>query len=162
MQDELETKVYQTLELALSYRSKVVLPEPSSTPQAVLDSLLDARVKADTVESMYLSLVRIRARAVRKVAAIKAEHEDAWNQALVDMKSGSRQRDQYEGPRERYAEADLATLMTKRQLRKAEETLGIVDEGVDILRTAFRGLNEIIQDHRVWLKSLQFQTYLEK
>lgn len=147
----------------LSVRFQVTLPSSESTPQAVLDSLLDARMKTDRVEGLYHEMVQLRAKTARVTAAIRAETDDRWSQALMDMKSApSRQRDQYEGPRERYAEADLAVLELKRRLRKSEELLGMADEAVDITKTAFRGLNEIIQDHRTWLRALQFQTYLEK
>ncbi len=160
---QLDTKLTDLVKEALELRFQSSLPSATATPQAVVDSLLDCRIRADRLEGIYIQVVQIRARAARMAAAAKAEADDAWATSIMDMKSrASRNRDQFEGPRERYAEADLASMDFKRKARKAEEVLGLADESSDVIRTAYRGLNEVIQDHRTWLRSLQFQTTLEK
>lgn len=161
--EEIEKRIAELLSEALSLRSDSSMPYSEASPQVVLNSLLDNRQRVDRLEGIYLQVIQIRARLSRRTSAVKAEAEDAWAEALSSMKSqGARNRDQYEGPRERYAEADLATLDLKRKARKAEELLNIAIEADDVIKTALRGLNEVIQDHRIWLRSLQFQTYLEK
>jgi hypothetical protein len=161
--EEIEKRIAELLTEALNLRSESSMPYSEASPQVVLNSLLDNRQRVDRLEGIYLQVIQIRARLSRKTSAVKAEAEDSWAEALASMKSqGSRNRDQYEGPRERYAEADLATLELKRKARKAEELLGVAVEADDVIKTALRGLNEVIQDHRIWLRSLQFQTYLEK
>jgi hypothetical protein len=160
---EVEQKLAELLTEALSLRAASSIPYSDASPQVVLNSLLDNRQRVDRLEGIYLQVVQIRARLSRRTASTRAEADDAWAQSVVSMKSqGARSRDQYEGPRERYAEADLATLDLKRKVRKAEELLDIAVEADDVIKTALRGLNEVIQDHRIWLRSLQFQTYLEK
>jgi hypothetical protein len=161
--EEIEKKIAELLAEALSLRSSSSMPYSEASPQVVLNSLLDNRQRVDRLEALYLQVIQIRARLSRRTSAVKAESEDAWAEALASMKAqGARNRDQYEGPRERYAEADLATLELKRKARKAEELLNIAVEADDVIKTALRGLNEVIQDHRIWIRSLQFQTYLEK
>lgn len=161
--EEVEKKLAELLTEALSLRTASSIPYSEASPQVVLNSLLDNRQRVDRLEEIYLQVVQIRARLSRRTSAIKAEADDAWTEALMALKSqGARNRDQYEGPRERYAEADLATLTLKRKARKAEELLDVAEEADEVIKTALRGLNEVIQDHRIWLRSLQFQTYLEK
>ena len=160
---EIKDTVNSLVSEVLKLRSSVSLPSASSVPQAVLDSLLDVRAKADRVEELSITVLRMRAQLGRREAALKALVEDSWAQALTDLKgTGSRQRDQYEGPRERYAEADLAVLSDKRTLRKLEELMSVVDEASDVIRVAFRGINDIMNDHRTWLRLIQLQPYSEK
>lgn len=161
--DDLEGQLAPYVEEVLRLRLEASIPHSSAIPQAVLDSLLDVRAKSDRVEAISIQVMRMRHRAARKVASLKASVDDAWSQAIVDVKkAGARSGDQYEGPRERYAQADLAVLTLKRESRKAEELLSILDEASDVIKTALRGLNEVIQDHRIWLRTIQVQSYIEK
>lgn len=161
--DELKTKLESLVEEALALRTSARLPQFGADVHTVVDSLLDMRHKADRLEGLHIQAVQIKAKINRLYSAHKAEADDAWASSIMEQKSaGARNRDQYEGPRERYAEADLASMVQKRKARKAEELLSLADEADSIIRIAFKGLNEIIQDHRTWLRSLQFQSYLEK
>ena len=151
------------VEEALELRSQSSMPSSEATPQEVLNSLLDQRWRADRMEAINIEVMRIRGRVSRATAYCKAAVDDTWTQALVDArKSSARRGDQFEGPRERYADADLAALSQRRELRKAENVLSLADEVSEIIKTASRGLSDIIQDHRTWIKALQFQSYLEK
>jgi hypothetical protein len=136
------------------------MPYAEAAPQVVLDSLLEARWKADRVENLHVQALQIRAQVARMANSLRAQADDAWTTALV--KARSARRAEFEGPRERYADADLASLTEKRDARKADDLLSLADEVSDVIRVSFRGLNEVIQDHRTWLRALQFQTYLEK
>lgn len=161
--DDVEAQLAPFVEEVLRLRLAASIPSSSAIPQAVLDSLLEVRAKSDRVEAINIQVMRLRHRVARRVAAVKATADDAWSQAIADIKkAGARSGDQYEGPRERYAQADLATLSVKREMRKAEELLSIVDEASDVIKTALRGLNEVIQDHRIWLRTIQVQSYIEK
>ncbi len=147
----------------LTLRAQVSMPSESAIPQAVLDSLISARAKADRIEALSINLLRVRYVVSRQLASARAVLDDAWAQAVVDInKQVSRNHDQYEGPRERYAEADLATLQLKRSVRKSEEAMALVDETSDVIKIALRGVNETIQDHRTWLRTIQVQSYIEK
>ena len=163
MSNDVETKLAPFVAEVLQLRSSVSIPHSSAIPQAVLDSLLDARAKADRAEALSIEVLRFKYRVGRQVEFLKASVDDSWSQAISEIKkAGSRSGDQYEGPRERYAQADLAVLTIKRDLRKAEEFLSFVDEASDVIKTALRGLNEVIQDHRIWLRTIQVQSYIEK
>lgn len=160
---DVEVQLAPFVDEVLRLRLEASIPHSTAIPQAVLDSLLEVRAKSDRAEAISIQVMRMRHRQARTVASIKATSDDAWSQAMADIKkAGSRSGDQYEGPRERYAQADLATLSVKRELRKAEELLSVVDEASDVIKTALRGLNEVIQDHRIWLRTIQVQSYIEK
>ena len=160
---DVEGSIAPYIQEVLRLRSEASIPSATAIPQAVLDSLLEVRAKADRVEQISIQVLRIHYMAVRRTAFVRAQVDDAWAQAIVDLKkAGARSGDQYEGPRERYAQADLATLTLKRELRKAEQLLSHADEASDVIKTALRGLNEVIQDHRIWLRTIQVQSYIEK
>lgn len=161
-----EESVRESLKLfveeALSLRFGINLPSEAAGPQAVLGSLLDFRQRSDRLENIYIRVMQIRARLARHSAAVKAESDDAWANAISKARNSTvTKNDQFVGPRERYAEADLETLQQKRAARKAEDLLSVADEASDVIRTALRGLNDAIQDHRTWLRALQFQSHLE-
>jgi hypothetical protein len=161
--EDVEGSIAPYVQEVLRLRSEASIPSSAAIPQAVLDSLLEVRAKADRVEEINIRILHLRHMASRRVTYVQAQVDDAWAQAIVDLKkAGSRSGDQYEGPRERYAQADLATLALKRELRKEERLLSHVDEASDIVKMALRGLNEVIQDHRIWLRTLQVQSYIEK
>jgi hypothetical protein len=161
--DELTSGIADLLDEVLQLRLEVSLPSSQAIPQIVLDSLLDARAKSDRVEEISIKILRRRSKVLRYVAVLKASVDDKWSTAIVDMKkSSARNRDQYEGPRERYAEADLAVLDSRRKLRQAEEVLALLDEASDVIKVAFRGINDILQDHRTWLRTFQIQPYNDK
>lgn len=159
----IEQKLSSLADEALELRSQSSMPGSEATPQEVLNSLLDQRWRADRMEAILTEVIRLRGRVGRATAQCKAAADDVWTQALVDARKSSAKRgDQFEGPRERYADADLVALSQRRELRKAENLLSLADEVSEIMKTASRGLSDIIQDHRTWLKALQFQSYLEK
>lgn len=161
--EELKSKLEHLVDEALALRISAHLPEMGADVHTVVDSLLDTRHKADRLEGLHIQALQVKAKISRIAASAKAEADDAWASAISDMRSAAvRNRDTYEGPRERYAEADLASIAQKRKARKAEELLSLAEEADSIIRIAFKGLNEVIQDHRTWLRSLQFQSYLEK
>jgi hypothetical protein len=157
------TSLSAVIDEVLTLRAQVSMPSESAIPQTVLDSLIAARAKADRIEALSIDVLRLRYHGLRVMASAKASADDAWAEGISELnKQGVRNHDQYEGPRERYAEVDLATMEFRRTLRKAEKFLSLVDEASDVIKIALRGVNETIQDHRTWLRTIQVQSYIEK
>jgi hypothetical protein len=149
-------------EEAVQLRFSVTLPASEADPQEITNSLLEARAKTDRVEGVYYKVVQIKSQVSRDLATRRALHEEQWAQSLISQKrSPVAQGDNFIGPRERYAEADLATITLKRDVRLAEELMSLSDECHEIVRTCLRGLNDLRQDHLSWLRSIQVQSYLE-
>lgn len=148
---------------AVSLRFDAELPGSSAGPLEVLESLLDCRRRADRLENLYVRALTIRGSISRRSALDSAEADDEWAQAITKLKNSSVGRgDSFSGPRERYAEADLATLEYKRKARKSADLLKLADEIVDVIRTTLTGLNNTRQDHISWIRSLQFMSTLEQ
>jgi hypothetical protein len=161
--DGLQSSLVEIVDEVLELRHRSSIPSSDVIPQAVLDSLLSSRSNADRVEELSIKVMRIKYKVTRTVTSLRASVEDSWNQKVVDLRhAGARSGDMYVGPKERYAEADLAVLLKRRELRKAEEVLSVIEETSDIIRVAFRGINEVIQDHRTWLKTLHTQSFIDK
>lgn len=148
---------------AVSLRFDAELPSSSAGPLEVLESLLECRKRADRVENLYVRALTIRGSISRRSALDSAEADEQWAEAIVRFKNSSVSRgDSFSGPRERYAEADLATLEHKRKARKSAELLNLADETVDVIRTTLTGLNNTRQDHISWIRSIQFVSALEQ
>lgn len=148
---------------AVTLRFEESIPPSGAGPQEVLESLLACRRRADRLEGLYLRTLNIRGQLSRIAYLDKVEAEEEWATSLVKIKNSPAYRgENFSGPRERYAEADLETLEYKRKSHKSSELLEIANEAVDIIRTALRGLNDTRQDHNSWIRSLHFQSTLEQ
>jgi len=162
-----ETAVRETLaslaQEAVKLRFSGSFPDSSASPKDVLNYLIDARQRADRVEGIYVQLLSVRGKLARKAGAVNAIAEEAWMTALTTVKGSTvvSRTDSFTAPRERYADADLATLTEKRAARQATDLLSVADEASDIVKTALRGLNDTINDLKVWIRSLQFQSHIE-
>lgn len=147
---------------AVALRFEASLPQSGAGPLEVLESLLECRRRADRLEGLYIRSLTIKANLSRRVAVDNAEVDDQWAEALIRVRNSPIYKgDSYAGPREKYAEADLATLELKRKARKSAELLNLADEAVDVIRTTLTGLNNTRQDHISWIRSLQFMSTLE-
>lgn len=155
-----ETFLEGSVREAADLRRHKSLPGPGADPQEVLESLLEVRRRYDRVEEIYLTVLQVRGKIARAKQARQAEAEDAWNEALKRARA-SPTREDYEGPRERYAEADLATIDFKVKARQAEALASIADGALECIKTVLRGLDGTRQDHLTWLRSLSFQSHLE-
>lgn len=156
-----ETLINLTQE-AVKLRFALAFPDSSASPNEVLISLIDSRRRADRIEGIYIQVLSVRGKLARRSSAVSAIAEEAWVIALTDVKGSAVARvDSFSAPRERYADADLATFSEKRASRQATDLLSAAEEASDIVRTALKGLNDTINDLKVWIRSLQFQSHLE-
>lgn len=133
-----------------------------SNVEEMMASLIAARQRLDRVEELLVRVLRVRDRARRGSVAAEAEANDQWDQALHQLNSRPRGlRGEYEGPRERYADANLAVLDFKRQARDAASLVSLAEEGYEALRIMHRGLDGLRQDLVTILRAQQFVNHLE-
>jgi hypothetical protein len=141
----------------------VGLPPTESGPQQVLESLLRVRSRLDRVEALAVRATRARGRLQRASQAAKAQAGEAWDREIARVRSSPvRRGDEFTGPRERYAEANLATLVEQRTERQSSLLLVSADTAVDAIRQCQRGLDSLRQDHIAVMRSYQFESHLER
>lgn len=141
--------------LGLRYQSSPL--EPGMAPQAVLNSLIAVRQRLDRVDEIYTTMIRLRGSAQRAADRSKAVADEAWDAAAAEYRAG-----EFEGPRERYARHNLRTIAQQRASRQAKEIYELCREGFDVVQACQRGLDGVRQDHLTYLRSLQFESHLER
>lgn len=147
----------------ISLRYGASLPPTFSGAQQVLDSLVDVRRRLDRVEELLVYTIQIKGRAHSENELKKSQADQHWAEALRQGKRSPVMRgNEYEGPRERYAEADLATLNERREARQSQDLEDFANSCLDVIRTAHRGLDGLRQDHLAVLRAAQMENALER
>lgn len=144
-----EARLAEALDEAEELRFTGSLPTPVSGAEAVLDALVAVRANLDRVEGIYTDLVRFRTgiRVVWKAAT--SEVDDKWADRVANKTSGKRAAfsgGDIEGPRERYAQADLSVLPQRINARKREQVMDAVNDAVHVLDQIKRGLEGVRMD----------------
>src|SRR5687768_16899500 len=114
---------------------KTVSPNPGEGVTELLSKLLDVRRSMDRVEELLFKSLRIRAKIDRINTSVQADVEDKWDQAVKDTRSNSVIRgSDMVGPRERYADANLATLVVRREARRVAALMSTANEAVEVIK----------------------------
>ena len=141
----------------------VALPNDLSNPQVVMDSLVRVRQRLDRVDYLLCQVMALRTAAKRGSDSAQAQADDAWDTAVMSIRNATvRRNDDFTGPRERYAEANLATINQKRDARLANDTAYLADSYEQVVRHAQRGLDSLRYDHIAVLNGLNVLHYLER
>jgi hypothetical protein len=139
------------------------MPDTHASPHEVHDYLLDVRRRLDRVEHLFAVCIRVHARTKRSAAQITAELDDAWDEAILKVRTAPvRRGDEYSSAKERAAEANLVTLAARRAARTAAENVLRADEALAVLRLLHRGLDGVRQDALTILRALVFESHLER
>jgi hypothetical protein len=160
----LETRIAEMLDEALTTRQTIMAPL-GSNPDELLAALADVRARLDRVEELLASGLRLRGQARRAAEDASFAADVAWAQALESIKSAPVRRggsDSFEGPRERYAQADLAIFDAKRHTRALARQASEMDDYVEVLRLTLRGLDGVRSDLLVMLRAFQVEARLER
>ena len=155
---EVEATIAQWTEdaLRLRYSAEAQL-NLAVTPADIRMQLHRIRQLMDAVEPILERTLRARGRVRRAAKHARSVADEGWDQAVVQQP-----RQEYQGPRERYANASLATFMEQRTAREAELLQESADTAYEVVRIAYQGLNGIRQDLRAMLHGLQFESTLER
>jgi hypothetical protein len=141
----------------------ISMPPPEAGVRDVLAVLLRVRSRLDRLEGVLQRAVRLRALVHRMSATTRMVADEAWDRASVNSRAPSvRRGEEFTGPRERYADNNLATLQEARAAKAGERMAAQADAAVEVIRLAHRGLDGVRQDLIAWLRTLQFESHLER
>jgi hypothetical protein len=139
------------------------LPEGVFGAHEVLEQLRVTRRRLDRIEGLLSRCTIAKARASRASVHARAEAEHAWDQSSQRERSRPAARgSDFTGPRERYADSNLATLAEQRSARSAASLASVAEEALDVVRIAHRGLNDMRADLHLMLRSLSVESTLER
>jgi hypothetical protein len=140
-----------------------VFPAADASPDKVREALMTIRGLQDRVEELVSRTLSVHAGLARITAEAKDTYEQAWaEEARKGNRASVRQGADMQGPRERYAEYDLATLQQRRAMRQNEALLGLAAEALEQARLRHRGIDNTRQDLIAVLRALAFETALER
>lgn len=142
-------------------RAGCVLPGPHTSPQDVLNCLLDVRQRLDRTEELYRLTLMLRNAVHRSWTTHRHAVEDAWDTAATESRKGA-VRDEYSSAKERQAMTNLAVLDLRRSERELGDAARVADEHVETIRLMHRGLADIRQDVLAILRAQQFESTLDR
>jgi len=148
---------------ALKLRMTADLPVVNTSPATALVFLGDVRARLDRVEELLGKAIRHRATARRAQATAQAQADDAFDTAITRHRAAPVQSGgDFLSARERTAAANLAVLDLLHQVRAIDRLVSTADEAVEVLRLTHRGLDGLRQDSQVVLRTLAFESTLER
>lgn len=147
---------------ACTLREDVTLPAAGADVAMLLNGLRATRERLDRVEELLVRAMRLRGQLERHAWSVTADADEQWARAVRHIVTAPLTRGpEFQGPRERYAEADLATLEVRRSARAAESLLAEATDVREVLKVLHRGLDGVRQDHVTALRATQFALSLE-
>jgi hypothetical protein len=152
---EIETLVIEAVDLRHQVKFPTVV-----TPDSLVLSVVHLRQAFDRVEAILVMMTRLRGRLAAELAVAQAEQEGAWDRAATASSRSGSQRD-FSGPRERYAEFNLAAFKEKTALRHAELRYKEVDVAVDVIRILHRGIDSVRSDIHIAMRAMNLESRLE-
>lgn len=167
MTDPLTEELDSNLTEAIGLRFQGELPTFDADPAELVAALQDIRRRLDRVEELVARGLRLKGRADRLRALTTAQAEDAWDKKIDELRGTrrgpvSRDRDEYSSAKERYAEANLATLDLRAAARQANDTANQVSSHVELLKHLQRGLDGTRHDINTALRTLAFESTLDR
>ncbi len=139
------------------------MPPVDAPPRQVHEHLLNVRQRLDRVEHLLSLSMRLRSLARRLAVKTAGEAQEDWDNAILRVRAQpTRQGGEFSSAKERYAEANLATLTAQRQARHAADVAQRADDAVEVIRLHHRALDAIRQDTLTVLRLLQFESHLER
>lgn len=166
--DQMREVVDRAVGEAVILRFDTPSPSFDADPAEILTALQDVRRRLDRVEELYANSMRVKAQAQRDRAVCQALADDAWDTAITGARTGRRTvavintRDEFVSAKERDAEANLATVEHRRKARQADDAYTAIAANVEVLRTIHRGLDSVRHDLLTVLRTLAFESTLDR
>lgn len=134
------------------------------SPFQITEQLTFIRLRLDRLEEMLVNSIRARASLKRAHQVVKDELQQAWDTHVTNPSAIQRRvlTQEYATGKEKFAEANLATLDLQRKERKSAELLSFAEETAEVIRTLHRGLEGIRQDLLAQVRALQVESHLER
>lgn len=160
---QIKDKITSLIKEATDLRfGNMYLPEVGAPSDELIESLVVVRRVLDRLEEIHLQLLRFKSFASSLNATVSEEHDNEWDAVISRNKTSSVIRNEYTAAKERYAEANLATLESRRKVKQAAEFLEFCSNASEVVRTQYRGMDGVRQDILTVLKSQQFMNHLEQ
>lgn len=154
---ELQVSGWVAEALQIRFEGTPSLPVDATVASEIMQVLLDVRQRLDRLEGLLGVARRAKGRAHRASRTGRWEADTSWDQAVVAIP-----RREYEGPRERYAEASLASLVQQRTARAGENLSSVADEAYDVIKMAHDGMSSLRYDLVAMLRGFGFESSLER
>jgi hypothetical protein len=129
--------------------------------QDIHAALLAVRAKLDLAEELIREIRALRRRARLFAVRAKEHADDKFDERLVRLGEGA-VRQEWQGGREREAQARMLTLDERRAARSAERLRVTADDTFDQLTASFFGLLNVREELIARLRALQFETVMER
>lgn len=165
---DLESQLMEWVKEALDIRhgeyndpeGKLSLPLPSLGTGAILNSLLRVRSRLDRVDELVAKVTQAQYRIARAEASAKFDAEEAWDRAAQRNRAANV--GQFTTGKERAADASLDSFEQKRTAHQASRLVSVATEALAVIKHAYWGLNALREDHNTLLRTLQFESSLER
>lgn len=134
------------------------------SPFQIVEQLTYVRRTLDRLEELLVKAIRAKAQLARGHRIKKDQLQQAWDTHVSDQ-SPTRRRvltQEYVTGKEKFAEANLATLELQRTERKSLELLSFAEETLEVIKVIHRGLNDIRQDLLAQVRAIQVESQLER
>lgn len=132
-------------------------------PTVWREALQQIRGWQDNMEEVVSVVITARGMYERGVADTKARYDERWAQVSdADSRQAVRRGPEMEGPRERYARVDGQVFDELRAWRQMEQALSICQEAEREIQLRYRAVNATREDIHQILRSLAFESTLER
>lgn len=164
--DEARDRIRGWLQEAVDLRGNLGMDayDDLSNPYQVVEQLSRVRATLDRIEELLVLATRAKASLTRAHRTTKDEQQLAWDQHVTSQSALKRPvlTQEYVTGKEKFAEANLATLELQRAERKSLEVLSFAEEALDVIRIIHRGLEGIRQDLLAQIRAIQVESQLER
>lgn len=164
LENQLMGWVREALELrhgeANDPEGKLSLPTPSLGTGAVLGSLLRVRSRLDRVDELVSKATQAQYRITRAEASARFDADAAWDRAAQRNRAATV--GQFTSAKERAADASLDSFEQKRTAHSAARLVSVATEALAVIKQTYWGLNALREDHNTVLRTLQFESSLER
>lgn len=158
--------LHDWLEEALEIRGSMDIAPYSDimAPHQVTEQLTDVRWRLDRVETLLIKAMRAKAALTRALRVAQEDLQIAWDTHVTDRNPSRRAvlTQEYVTGKEKFAEANLATLELRKAERKSLDILSHAEETLDVIRQVHRGLESVRQDLLAQVRAIQVETQLER
>jgi hypothetical protein len=147
---------------ALRQEVAASLPVRGSSPERFSEALLVVRAHQDRVEEILGNAVSLHHMARRWAWDHEASAEDAFDARSAQQRRSGRGNGEWTTGRERQADINLQILPEIQRTRAARRFADEIDEVLERIKAAYRGLDATRQDLGTYLRYLQWESVHER
>lgn len=150
---------------AAQLRYEAPKPGDEADQSVLLKALQDYRSRLDRIEYLMVRALLRKREAFNNLKSLQEEQSDKWDESLVNRTSKRTANlvsaQEFVAPREKYAEANIATIEERQATRKAEEIYQWTETASDVLQKMYRGMDSARQDLLARIKAVPVVNSME-